>query len=73
MNSDYLILESDITDENAVKEIYSIVLEKYGRVDVLVNNAADGDMDGLDTIDVNTNEQADSTGSYSRNHIVFGK
>ena len=47
MNSDYLILESDITDENAVKEIYSIVLEKYGRVDVLVNNAADGDIEAL--------------------------
>ena len=47
MNSDYLIFESDITDENAVKEIYSKVLEKYGKVDVLVNNAADGDIEAL--------------------------
>ena len=61
MNSDYLILESDITDENAVKEIYSKVLEKYGRVDVLVNNAADGDMDGLDTIEKITQKVIDDT------------
>ncbi len=61
MNSDYLILESDITDENAVKEIYSEVLEKYGRVDVLVNNAADGDMDGLDTIEKITQKVIDDT------------
>ena len=39
MNADYLVLESDITDESAVKDIYSAVMEKFGRVDVLVNNA----------------------------------
>ena len=26
-------------------------MKKYGKVDILVNNAADGDMDGVDTID----------------------
>ena len=29
MNADYIILESDISNEDAVKEIYSAVLEKY--------------------------------------------
>ena len=61
MGADYLILESDISDEKAVKEIYAKVLEKYGRLDVLVNNAADGDMDGIDTIETITPAVIDDT------------
>lgn len=61
MNADYLILESDISNEDAVKAIYSAVLEKYGRIDVLVNNAADGDMDGIDTIERISREVIDDT------------
>ena len=51
MDADYMIIESDISNEVAVKEIYLKVLDRYGRIDVLVNNAADGDMDGYDTIE----------------------
>ena len=51
MGADYLIIESDISNEDAVRDIYSEVLERYGRIDILVNNAADCDMDGLDTIE----------------------
>ena len=61
MNADYLIIESDITDEEAVKDIYSSVLERYGRIDILVNNAAEGDMDGLDTIERITPKVIDET------------
>lgn len=61
MNADYLIIEGDITREDAVKDIYSKVLERYGRVDILVNNAADGDMDGLDTIEKITQRVIDDT------------
>ena len=61
MNADHLILERDISDEEAVKEIYAAVLERYGRIDVLVNNAADGDMDGLDTIEKITQKVIDDT------------
>jgi 3-oxoacyl-[acyl-carrier protein] reductase len=61
MNADYLVLESDITDENAVMDIYSAVMEKFGRVDVLVNNAAEGDMDGFDTIEKITSGVIDET------------
>ena len=61
MNADYLVLESDISNEDAVKEIYSIVTERYGRIDILVNNAADGDMDGIDTIETITQGVIDDT------------
>lgn len=61
MSADHMILESDISKEDAVKEIYSKVLDRYGRIDVLVNNAADGDMDGLDTIETITQKVIDDT------------
>ena len=61
MGADYLIIESDISNENGVKEIYSKALERYGKVDILVNNAADGDMDGLDTIEKITQNVIDET------------
>lgn len=49
--ADYLLLESDISNEDAVKEIYAKAMERYGRVDILVNNAAANDENGLDTIE----------------------
>ena len=61
MDADYLIIESDISNEDAVMEIYSKTLERYGRIDILVNNAADGDMDGLDTIEKITQNVIDDT------------
>ena len=61
MNADYLIMESDISDEVAVSQIYSSVMARWGRVDILVNNAAEGDMDGLDTIERITPKVIDDT------------
>ena len=61
MGADYLVIESDISREEAVKEIYSKVLEKYGRVDVLVNNAATDDENGFDTIETITQNVIDDT------------
>ena len=61
INADYFVLESDISDEKAVKEIYSAVLEKYGRVDILLNNAATDDETGCDTIETITKEIIDDT------------
>ena len=61
MGAEYLVLESDISDDACVKDIYSKVLERFGRVDVLVNNAADGDMEGIDTIETITQAVIDDT------------
>ena len=61
LNADYITLESDISDEKAVKEIYSAVLEKYGRVDILFNNAATDDETGCDTIETITQNVIDDT------------
>ena len=51
MNADHLVLERDVSDENEVRQIFSAVIGRYGEVDILVNNAADCDCDGLDTIE----------------------
>ena len=61
INADYLVIEGDISNENSVKKIYEEVIEKYGKVDILVNNAADGDMDGIDTIEKITQNVIDET------------
>ena len=61
MNADFLVLENDISDENAVKQIYSEAIEHFGKVDILINNAADCDCDGLDTIGKITAQIIDET------------
>ena len=61
MNADYLIIESDISVEENVKSIYDQAIAKYGRVDILVNNAATDDETGLDTIEKITPNVIDDT------------
>lgn len=61
ITSDYIILESDISNEECIKKIYATVVEQYGKVDILINNAAVGDMDGLDTIEKITQDVIDDT------------
>ena len=61
IGADYLIIESDISNEENVKEIYEKSLSMYGKVDILVNNAADGDMDGIDNIEQITGKIIDDT------------
>ena len=61
MGADYLVMESDIADEAAVKAIYTAAIERYGRVDILVNNAATDDENGLDTIEHITQSVIDDT------------
>ena len=61
LSAAYLILESDISNEAAVKDIYAAVMERYGRVDILVNNAATDDENGFDTIEKITQKVIDET------------
>ena len=61
INADYMILESDISSEEAVQDIYKAVMERYGRVDILVNNAATDDENGFDTIEKITPKVIDDT------------
>ena len=65
MNADYLIIESDISNEDCVKEIYSSAIAKYGKVDILVNNAATDDENGFDTIEKITQKVVDDTFSVN--------
>ena len=61
MGADFLVMEGDISSEDSVKEIYDKSIKMYGKVDILVNNAADGDMDGIDTIEKITQNVIDDT------------
>ena len=61
LGADYLILERDISDEAAVKDIYAAAMERYGRVDILINNAATDDENGYDTIEKITQQVIDDT------------
>ena len=61
IDADYMVMESDISDESCVKEIYSAVMKKYGKVDILVNNAATDDENGFDTIEKITQNVIDDT------------
>ena len=61
LGADYLILERDISDEAAVRDIYAAAMGRYGRVDILVNNAATDDENGFDTIEKITQQVIDDT------------
>ena len=52
MGADCLVIEGDLTDERCVKEVFERATERFGKVDILVNNAADGAND--DTIETLT-------------------
>lgn len=65
MGADYMVIESDISHEDHVKAIYSSFTDRFGKVDILINNAADGDMDGIDTIEKITRKVIDDTFSVN--------
>lgn len=61
INADYMVLESDISNEDNVREIYSAVINRFGKVNILVNNAAVDDENGFDTIEKITQKVIDDT------------
>ena len=71
IGAEYTVIESDITDEDKVKEIYEKATNMYGKVDILVNNAADGDMDGVDTIEKIAQNVIDDTFAVNVRGALF--
>lgn len=61
LHARFLVLEKDISEETQVREIFGAALERFGRVDILVNNAATDDESGSDTIETVTRAVIDST------------
>jgi 3-oxoacyl-[acyl-carrier protein] reductase len=51
----------DVTDEDAVNAMVAQIEKEVGVIDILVNNAADGDMEGIDTIEKVTQNVIDDT------------
>jgi 3-oxoacyl-[acyl-carrier protein] reductase len=61
LGAECLVLERDITQEAQVRQIFDAAEERFGKVEILVNNAADGDMEGIDTIQQITPAVIDDT------------
>ena len=61
MGAEHLIMEGDISCEEDVKDVFDRAIAAFGGVDILINNAADGDMDGVDTIEKITQGVIDDT------------
>lgn len=61
LNAEYLVLEKDISDEVQVGEVFEAAIDRFGCVDVLVNNAATDDETGNDTIETITQGVIDDT------------
>lgn len=65
IDADYLVIESDISDEENVKGIFDQAIERFGKVDILVNNSAVSDGDGNDAIETLTQSVIDNTFSVN--------
>ena len=61
LQAEYLVLEKDISDEMQVREIFRAAIDRFGKVDILVNNAATDDETGNDTIETITRDVIDHT------------
>ena len=74
MNADYIVFESDVSNENNVKEIYSESINQYGKIDILVNNAATCDMDVIDnTFAVNVRGALFMIREFVKNRSDYGR
>ncbi|MBO4295935.1 MAG: SDR family oxidoreductase, partial [Desulfovibrio sp.] len=60
LNAQYITLEKDISDKIQVGEIFNSAIKQFGKIDILVNNAAVDDETGKDTIENITSEIIDS-------------
>jgi 3-oxoacyl-[acyl-carrier protein] reductase len=58
---DLITIAGDVSKETDVKNIYSFIEEKFGKLDVLINNAGYGYFDQLENIDTNKFENVFAT------------
>ncbi len=58
---DYMVIESDISDETCVKNIFEQIETRLGTVDILVNNATEADPQGNDRVETLTRNVIDDT------------
>ncbi|MDF2942264.1 MAG: short-chain dehydrogenase/reductase [Herbinix sp.] len=52
LNGTVDFFQIDITDENQIDKLYKYIMEKYTRLDVLINNAAVVPMGAIDTVSI---------------------
>jgi 3-oxoacyl-[acyl-carrier protein] reductase len=71
MSADFLVIEGDISNEQSVKTIFDHAIERFGKVDILVNNAAFGDELGNDTIEIITHKLIDETFAVNVNGTLL--
>lgn len=57
IHSDYLLLQGDLSDDNFLQSISKEIINKWGRIDVLINNAAWRTRETLRTISLENWEQ----------------
>lgn len=71
MGAEFIVLERDISNENDVKYIFDRAIERFGKVDVLVNNAAMADEEGNDTIEKITSDVINMTLDVNMKGFLF--
>jgi NAD(P)-dependent dehydrogenase (short-subunit alcohol dehydrogenase family) len=68
--SDVLVMPGDVSDAGRMHEIVDAVLEMFGRVDVLVNNAGDIEVGPLEAMRLDDFERAMRTHFWGPLHLV---
>ncbi len=61
LNADFIVIEGDISNEDSIKYTFDKIEERFGAVDILVNNATEADPYGNDTIETLNQKVIDDT------------
>lgn len=69
-NSDFLPLEVDLVNENSVSEAISKAVEKFGKLDVIVNNAGYGQLGTLEELTDKESRQNFDTNVFGSLNII---
>ncbi|UQB68475.1 SDR family NAD(P)-dependent oxidoreductase [Epilithonimonas zeae] len=69
-NSDFLPLEVDLVNENSVSEAISKTVEKFGQLDVIVNNAGYGQLGTLEELTDKESRQNFDTNVFGSLNVI---